>query len=142
MNAKMYHEIFKEFEACKKPQERIDCLRKYGSLQFKEMLNFVFNPGIKFDITEIPEYKVSPLPEGLNDLYLHQVIPRLYVFIPVHTKYKTKLQPRRAQGILIQFLEGLHKDEAKILEKIVTKKLDVKFLTAKCAKDAFPDLPY
>ncbi len=138
----MYHEIFREFDAAKKPQDRIDILRKYGELHFKEMLNFVFNPAIKFEVDGIPNYKPSKLPEGLNDLYLRQVIPQLYMFIPVHARYRAKLLPKRSQIILTQFLEGLHREEAKILEKIVTKKLDVKFLTAKCAKDAFPDLPY
>lgn len=142
MKAKMYHEIFQEFEACKKPQERIDVLRKYGDLAFKEMLNYAFNPGIVFDISEIPNYRPSNIPAGLNDLYLQQVIPKMYMYIPVHRKYRAKLLPRRSNAIIIQFLEGLHKEEAKILEKVITKKLDVKFLTAKCAKDAFPDLPY
>src|SRR3954466_10698194 len=101
MKAKMYHEIFREFDAAKKPEDRVAVLQRYGNLPFKEMLNFVFNPDIKIDIAGIPPYKPSIIPEGLNDTYLHREIPKLYMFIPVHKKYRAKLQPKREAAILV-----------------------------------------
>ena len=137
----LYSEIFKEFEMANNRQERIGILQKYGNHQFKEFLNYAFNPDIKFDISEIPQYKPSVLPAGLNDTYL-ALEKRLYLFLPVHKKYEKKLKKEREQAILGSILASLHKDEAKLLEQVMTKSLKIKNLTPKLVKEAFPEMPF
>lgn len=139
----LVNEIFKEFTTAKKKEEKIEVLRKYGTHNFKELLNYAFNPKIKFDVAGIPTYKPSVLPAGLNDLYLlHQVVSKLYMFIPVHKKYAGKLPAKKEQTILANKLEALHAEEAKILVDVITKKLKVDGLTPKLIKEAFPDMPF
>jgi hypothetical protein len=69
---KLYSEIFQEFENAPTRKERIEVLRKHDSPRFKEFLEYAFNEKYKFDVN-IPVYKVSKLPAGLNDCYLHQL---------------------------------------------------------------------
>ena len=86
----MYHEIFALFVKTEKRADKINVLRQHGDKNLKEFLIAVFNPNVIFDV-EIPEYKPAKEPEGLNILYLHNEVPRLYRFIVGH--------PRRAQGL-------------------------------------------
>ncbi len=115
-----------------------------GGSRLPELLNAAFNPTIVFDQTAIPTYKRSPLPEGLNDSYLHQELAKLYLFTQGHPRRAAKLTPRKEQMILAQILSYLHPGEAEILVAVLTKSLTqcVPGLTAGIAKDAFPNLPY
>lgn len=135
-------EIFDLVKKAKTKEEKIEILRKNASFELKECLNFAFNPKIKFDVSEIPKYKPSVIPAGLNETYLlHEVVHNLYMFIPNHKKYYVKLPKNKEQAKLAFILEGLHADEAKILVDMIQKKLKVDGLTPKLIKEAFPDIP-
>lgn len=144
----MYHEMFHRFEAAKEKDEKIRILRNFamarGGSRLTHFLNAAFNPAVKFDITKVPTYKPSNLPEGLNDSYLHQELSKLYLFIEGHPRRATKLPEKKEQSILTQILCYLHPEEAQILTSLLTKTVasQVKGLTAKLAKEAFPQLPY
>jgi hypothetical protein len=137
----MINEIFDEFKQQKTKEAKINLLRKYNSYNFKELLNYAFNPKIQFDISGIPTYKPSVMPAGLNDTYLYLEVNKLYLFIPVHKKYYVKLPPKKEQAILSNVLSKLHPEEAKILIAIMQKKLKIDGLTVKLVKEAFPDIP-
>lgn len=139
MSFKLYSEIFEEFDEAQTRKEKIEVLRKYDHSRFREFFEYVFNEKYKFDV-EVPEYKPSIVPAGLNDCYLHQEIPRLYRFIEGHPRRVGTMDERKKQNLLIPILEGLHKDEADILVKAIKKKLDVKFLTPSLIKEAFPGI--
>lgn len=148
MGYDLYHEVFAKFEAAKTKDDKIRILRNFalsrGGSRLPEFLNMAFNPAVKFDITKVPDYKPSPLPEGLNDSYLHQELAKIYLFIEGHPRRVTKLPEKKEQSILTQILCYLHPEEAKIFIALVQKKLSecVPGLTASLAKEAFPTLPY
>ena len=139
MNDLMYHEIFELFEKTEKRADKINVLRKHGDNNFKEFLIAVFNPNVIFDV-EIPEYKPSNDPAGLNILYLHNEVPRLYRFIVNHPRRQPGLSASKQKSLLIPLLEALHKDEADLLIRCFKKDLGIPFLTPKLVKEAFPDI--
>jgi hypothetical protein len=139
---KLYHEIFREFEEAPTRKDKIAVLQKYGDKRLMDFILFAMHPAVKFDISKLPEYKPSIIPEGLNYTNLAFEIDRLYVFIPEHPKYRTKLPVKKEQEILHTMLESMHADEAKLLMGCFKKNLPVKGLTPKIVKEAFPNLPF
>lgn len=139
MSVKLYSEIFQEFENAPTRKERIEVLRKHDSPRFKEFLEYAFNEKYKFDVN-IPVYKVSKLPAGLNDCYLHQEVPKMYRFIENHPKRAPGLGGHKQSMLLLPILEGLHKDEAQIFVNAIKGKLEVKFLTPSILKEAYPGI--
>jgi hypothetical protein len=69
-------------------------------------------------------------------------VPKLYRFIKEHPKLEgVVLDEKRKKSLLTTTLESLHKDEAELLVKAITKKdLGVKYLTPKIIKEAYPDI--
>jgi len=139
MNDLMYHEIFELFEKTEKRAEKINVLRQHSDRNLKEFLVAVFNPKVVFDV-EIPEYKPSKEPAGLNILYLHNEVPRLYRFVAGHPRRAQGLTPEKQKRLLIPLLEALHKDEADLLVRAMKKDLRIPFLTPKLVKEAFRDI--
>jgi len=139
MSIDLYSEILEKFEQAETRKDKIDVLRKYDSPRFREFLVYAFSPDIVFDV-EVPEYKPSIVPAGLNDCYLHQEMAKLHRFIVNHPKRVPGLGGKKQQNLLTYILEGLHKDEAELLIKLINKKLGVKYLTEGIVKEAFPDI--
>lgn len=140
---RLFSEIFEEFSKARTRETRIDVLRKYGNNRwFLEFLNYAFNPKITFDIEHIPDYKPAVEPAGLNYTYLNNEMRRLYIFILGHPKRTAKLDPRKEERILNALLGSLHKDEAALLVKLFNKDLEVRYLTSRLVKEAFPHMPW
>jgi hypothetical protein len=137
----LYSEILEMFQKAETRKEKIEVLKRFGNPTFKEFLNFVFNPNIKFDV-EIPQYKPSFDPAGLNMAYLDDEIKRVYRFIVDHPKRSGSLTSKKQKELLTILLETLHKDEAEVYVKMLKKDLKVPFLTQKLVKEVFPDLPF
>jgi hypothetical protein len=137
----LYSEIFDMFQKAETRKEKINVLKKFEHPTFKEFLNFVFNPDIKFDV-EIPNYKPSFDPAGLNVMYLDDEIKRTYRFIVGHPKRPPGLQPKKQTELLLMVLESLHRDEADLFVKMLNKDLKIPFLTKKLVKEVYPDLPF
>lgn len=81
----MFHEIITMVENATSDEERIKILRVYGSNAFQEFLICCYNPNIQFDV-EIPIYRPSLDPEGLNYTNLAVEMSRMYLFIRNHPK--------------------------------------------------------
>jgi len=135
----MYHEIFAEFEKAEKRADKIEVLRKHGDKNVQEFLMAAFNPTIVFDV-EIPEYKPSLDPAGLNVLYLHNEVPKMYLYIVGHPRRPAGYGGKKQSMKLASVLEGLHKDEADLMVRCIRKEMKIPFLTPKLIKEAFPDL--
>lgn len=135
----MYHEIVELFQKTEKRSEKIEVLRKHADVNFVNFLKMAFDPRIVFDV-EIPSYNPSIIPAGLNDLYLHSEIQRMYRFIKDHPRRPQGLTAAKQKSLLISVLESLHKDEADLMIRCINKDLKVPFLTPKLIKEAFPDL--
>jgi hypothetical protein len=141
MEAKLYSEILAEFDTAPTRADKIAVLRKNDHPRLRSFLAMVYNPNIKFQV-EIPEYRPAVEPAGLNYTYLDIEVPRLYRFIPGHPKLEgAVIDEKKKKSLLTTTLESLHKDEAELLVKAITKKdLDVKYLTARIIKEAYPDI--
>ena len=63
---KLYHEIFREFESAGTRKDKVAVLQKYGDKRLQDFLLFSMHPSVKFDITKLPDYKPSVIPEGLD----------------------------------------------------------------------------
>lgn len=135
----LYSEIFEKFETLSSRTEKIDYLRKVGNKPFVEFLTGVFNPNVQFDV-KIPDYRPSFDPAGLSMTYLDAEMQRIYRFVVGHPRRAENLTDRKKSELLLVVLESLHKDEAKLLVELLTKKVKVKGLTAKLVHEAFPEI--
>jgi hypothetical protein len=137
----LYSEIIDLFDKAPTKKEKIEVLKKFESPNFKQFFNYAFNPDIVFDVN-IPEYKSSVEPAGLNTAYLDAELNRTYRFIVGHPKRASGLTPRKQTELLLILLETLHKDEADLYVRMFRKDLKVKFLTKKFIKEVYTDLPF
>jgi hypothetical protein len=135
----LYSEIMEKFEKAQTKEERLQVLRKNGHDRFKQFLIMAFNPFIKFDV-EVPNYRPSVEPAGLNFTYLDTEMQKMYRFIVNHPSRAKELTGKKQTSLLLVVLESLHKDEAALLVKVIKKDLGIKFLTPKLIKEAFPDI--
>jgi hypothetical protein len=136
---KLYSEIIEEFNQVTTRQDRINVLRKYDHPRFRTFLTAAFHPGISFDV-EIPRYRPAEEPAGLNFTYLDIEMNKLYRFIKNHPSTPPNLTQEKKKQLLLVTLESLHKDEAELLVKVITKKFEVKYLTVNLINEAFPGL--
>lgn len=139
MNDLLFSEILELFDKAPTRKEKITVLQKYGSNSFQEFLLATFHPQITFDV-EVPNYRPSVEPAGLNYSYLHNEMSKMYRFIVGHPKRSPNLTGKKQTQLLVVILEALHKDEAELLVKMFKKDLDVKYLTAQIVREAFPNL--
>ena len=140
MNEKLYSEILDEFENCKTDNERISVLRKNDSPRFREFLICVFHPNVQFEVTLPEKYRPAQEPAGLNYTYLHHEVPKFYRFMKNHPKRPPGYIGRKQSIDLLVILESLHHDEAALFLGMLKKNLDIKFLTTKIIKEAYPDI--
>ena len=139
MNDLLFSEILELFDKAPTRKEKITVLRKYGSNSFQEFLLATFHPQITFDV-EVPNYRPSVEPAGLNYSYLHNEMSKMYRFIVGHPKRSENLTGKKQTQLLVVILEALHKDEAELLVRMFKKNLDVKYLTTQIVREAFPNL--
>lgn len=132
----MYHEVFALFEKAEKRVDKINVLRTHADRNFLEFLTAAFDKTIVFDV-EIPEYKPSVDPAGLNMLYLHNEIPKMYLYIVNHPRRPAGYGGAKQSNKLASILEGLHAEEADLMIRCIKKDLKIPFLTPKLIKEAF-----
>jgi hypothetical protein len=136
IKGKLFSEIFDEFRNATTKQDRINVLRKYDHPSFRKFLFYVFSPDIEFDVM-IPKYRPAPEPAGLNYTYLDLEVEKLYRFIRNDPKRPEGLTADKQRQLLVVILESLHVDEADLLVKAMTKKLDIPYLTRGLVTEAF-----
>lgn len=136
---RLYSEILEEFSQAETKTDRIRVLQKYDNASFRSFLQASFHPGITFDV-EIPKYRPAPEPAGLNYTHLSSEMSKMYRFVKNHPSRPVGLTPEKQKSLLVVVLESLHKDEADLVVKMMQKDLQVKHLTDKLIKEAFPGL--
>ena len=139
MNDLLFSEILKLFDEAQTRKEKIAILQKYGSESFRDFLFATFHPQIVFDV-EIPNYRPSVEPAGLNYAYLHNEMKKIYRFIANHPKRNPNLTTKKQTQLLLVILEALHKDEAEVMVKMFKKDLGIKYLTAQIVREAYPNI--
>jgi len=136
---KLYSEIVDEFKNQTTKEGRVKTLQNNKSFRFMEFLVAAFNKDIKFDV-EIPEYKPSKLPAGMNDTYIDIELKRLYLFHVGNPKRPSSLTKEKQSKILRGILEAMHKSEAELFVNMLKKDLNVPYLTPKFVKEVYPEI--
>ena len=130
------YELLEQVSKCKKPQEKVDMLRKVDNPSLRAILFYAFNPATKFLLPAgEPPFKPCQFEDQQARLYAE--VRRLYLFIEGGNPNLTKL---KREMLYIQLLESIDPNDAKLLNSVKDKKLPFKGITAKLVREAFPDL--
>ena len=136
-SAPLLHEILIKVNNAKDKSKKIEVLRENDSVPLRQILKGAFDPKIKWDLPEgTPPYKENDAPAGTEHTTLHTEARRLWHFVE---GANDKLTKSKKEMMFIQMLEGLHKDDAKLLVAVKDKELNkvYKGLTDSVVKDAF-----
>ena len=133
---KLISEILDEFNKAPNRAEKINVLRKYDDIRLRQFLQ-IAHGDVKW--IEPPNYRPAPEPAGLNYTYLSSEISKLYRFVENHPE-AMKIPERKKKQLLVVTLESLHKSEADILVKMMTKQFEYGDLQPKLIKEAYPDI--
>ncbi len=103
----------------------------------RQILKGAFDPKIEWDLPEgTPPYIENEAPAGTEHTLLEFEAKKLFHFVVGGDKNLTRI---RKEALYIQMLEGLHREEAKVLVMIKEKSLNKTFkgLTSDMVKEAF-----
>ena len=135
--AVLLSEVLSKVNNAKDKPKKIEVLQQNDSVSLRQILKGAFDPNIKWDLPEgTPPYMENEAPAGTEHTVLMQESKRLWHFIK---GADPSLNKTRREQLFIQVLEGLHKDEAKVLLDTKAKRLNnvYKGLTAAVVKEAF-----
>ena len=130
-------EIFLKINNAKDKPRKIEILKQYDSPAIRQLLKGCFDPKIEWDLPPgVPPYIENDAPVGTEHTTLEGEVKRLWHFVKGADPQLNKL---RKETLFIQILEGLQKDEAKVLIDVKNKSLNktYKGLTAEMVKEAF-----
>jgi len=114
----------------------IDYLRKNYTKQLAIILQYTFDPNIKWLISEdFPEHE--PIDYPGRELGLYSDTKLLYLFVEGG---QDNLSPEKRNVLLIQLLENISEDDKHVLRHMVQKKLPYEYINYEVVKEAFPDL--
>ena len=133
----LVHEIFTQINNAKDKPKKIAVLKQHDTPAMRQLLKAAFDPKIEWELPEgIPPYIENEVPEGTEHTLLINEAKKLWHFVKGADPKTNKLQK---ETMFIQMLEGLHKDEAKVLLSMKNKELNkaYKGLTADMVKEAF-----
>ena len=136
-SAPLLHEILTQVNNAKDKPTKIAVLKKNDSVPLRQVIKGAFDPNIKWALPEgTPPYKENDAPAGTEHTSLFTEARRLWHFVEGADQ---KLTKSKKEMMFIQMLEGLHKDDAKLLVAVKEKELNkmYKGLTDAVVKDAF-----
>jgi hypothetical protein len=130
-------EIFLKVNNAKDKPKKIEVLRQYDKPALRQILKGCFDPKIEWELPEgIPPYIENDVPAGTEHTLLINEAKKLWHFVKGADNATNKLQK---ETMFIQMLEGLHKDEAKVLLDMKNGTLNktYKGLTSDMVREAF-----
>lgn len=134
-----FYEMLADVDRQTSKPKRIEKLHSYSSPNLKKILDYTFNPKIKWLLPEgEPPYKPCPEDAGSLVLRLVQDIRKLDIF--VDTGKYPNLKPKVREQHFIEFIESLHPTDAKLLLSIKEKKTPFENVTKELVAEAFPIL--
>jgi hypothetical protein len=138
IEARLFSEIFEEFEQAETRADKIAVLRKYWHPRLQDFLEYAFNPNIQFDVEPPKTWRPANEPPGLNVTYLDLEVSKLYRFIKGHPHRSAELSTdaNKKTKLLKVVLESLHPSESELLLKLIKKNLGVKGLTIKLIQES------
>jgi len=130
-------EILKNASKLKSRNDKINYLRTNKSLPLKQVLQYCFDPNIKWALPEgFPPFRSNDKLVDQESMFYNEA-RRLYLFI--EGGHPTLKQTRREQ-LFIELLETLDPNDANMLCSIKDKKMPFKGITYKLTKETFPDI--
>jgi len=130
-------EVLTKVNNAKDKPKKIQVLKDYDNLPLRQVLKGAFDPKIEWDLPAgDPPYIANEAPIGTEHGLLRNEAKRLWYFVKGANNELTKTQK---ETMFIQMLEGLHKDEAKLLLGMKSKSLNkmYKGLTESVVREAF-----
>ena len=113
-------EVLTKVHRAKTKSDKVRILREEDCMALRQILKWNFDPNIESDLPEgTPPYVENEAPEGTEHMLLRTEGDRLYNFIKGAQTHQSTVRER----MFIRLLEGLHKDEAKLLCAVKDKKL-------------------
>ena len=132
-------EVLQKVSNAKTKAKKIELLQQHNTDALRMLLIWNFDDSV---ISELPAgevpYTANEAPVGTEHTVLEKEARLLYNFVQGGNN---GLQQSRRENMFIQMLEGLHKDEAKVLCLVKDKQLGKKYkITKACVTEAFPQI--
>jgi len=129
-------EIIENASKKRSKEDKINYLRENQSMPLKQVLQYCFDPNIKW---LLPEGKVPYTPQSLVDQesMFYSEARRLYLF--VEGGHST-LKEWKRQQLFVELLEALAPADAELLCSIKDKKMPYKSINYPLVKEAFPEI--
>ena len=113
-------EILTKVHRAKTKSDKVKILREEDCMALRQVLKWNFDPNIESYLPEgTPPYVENEAPEGTEHMLLRTEGDKLYNFIKGAQTHQSTVRER----MFIRLLEGLHKDEARMLCLVKDKKL-------------------
>lgn len=130
-------EVLDKISRSSNREEVIHGLRANSSLALKQLLRYAYFDSSKWYRNDLPAFTPDPSPEGLSVSTLFGEVKRLYVF-----KESYNLPRERKDILLIQILESVHPDEARMIGDLLSGKFASNYLKIdrNTVQEAFPDI--
>lgn len=127
-------EIFNEVTLAATDADRRTILKRNETQALLHVLRNAFCPEIEFDV-DVPDYPKSFRPIGTEYANLNAEARRLYIFQKGYN-----LRPEKKRDLLVNMLASFHVEEAKLLELILKKEINIPNLTPELVETTFPGL--
>ena len=113
-------EILTRVHKAKNAVDKEKILKEEDCSALRQILKWNFDPNIQTELPEgTPPYVANEAPEGTEHMLLRTEGDKLYNFIKGAQTHQSTVRER----MFIRLLEGLHKDEARMLCLVKDKKL-------------------
>jgi hypothetical protein len=134
-------EILTKVHGAKSKAQKIKILQEEDCLALRQICQWSFNPKIESELPSgTPPYIENDAPEGTEHMLLRTEGNTLWHFVKTNGKSADpNLQSTLRERMFIRLLEGLHKDEAKLLCLVKEKRLHqvYKGLSTQVVSEAF-----
>ena len=152
VNKTLLSEVFQRVSNAKTKAQKISILQEYKSPALTKLLLCNFAKSIRFCFpTGKTPYEPQERPKGVDHQYIyteHRLIEKFIakkvggvVYYGCSNSTKPRIQQLKKENLWVQLLEGLHPEEAEVLDLVKDKKLTERYkITKQNVIDAFPEL--
>ena len=152
VNKTLMSEVFQRVSNAKTRAQKIEILQEYKSPALTKLLlcNFAKSVRFCFPSGQTP-YTPQERPKGVDHQYMyteHRLIEKFIakrvngvVYYGCSGTTRPRIQQLKKENLWLQLLEGLHPEEAEVMDLIKDKDLTSKYkITKQNVIDAFPEL--
>ena len=137
----LFSEILSKVHGAKTKAQKIKILQEEDCQALRQICQWSFNPIIESELPSgTPPYIENEAPEGTEHMLLRTEGNKLWHYVKTNGKSADpNLQQTVRERMFIRLLEGLHKDEAKLLCLVKEKRLHqvYKGLSTQVVSEAF-----